>query len=301
VKLYALIRQPAEIVSREARQVPEVPGKYIMPPLVPSLVSAGGFPESAPATVRPGAINGTRFVSVDRFAADPLCGLSRAEVADGYVATTARQIEDAKAALGAAREEHRAALELATQKESKMQIPNRQQGFSVLELLIVVAIIGLLASIPMTRMMCEIRKAKVVAAEASARAAQSDIEAYRVSSGRLPETLAEVYPDGAPSGLIYSLLRPAPLATSGSPWRSPALPPSPTQGVAGGYLLAVGRNLCPGCGVNVDHVRAEGFGPVIRVSMPAAGNPGGGGGGPDAGPVVMCPNEDEPKCPEERP
>jgi len=181
----------------------------------------------------------------------------------------------------------------------------RQRGFSTLELLIVVAIIGLVATIAVPRMMCEVRKAGRVAAEVLALAGRDAIEMFRVEQGRLPASLAEAYhPLDPPPGLDYSLVPPAPPKASGSLRRSPAASSTaPARGAAGGYLLTAGHNLCPGCGVNVDRISirgfAEGFGPVTRVSMPspAAGNPSGGGGGAGgSGPTVICPGD--PKCPE---
>lgn len=124
----------------------------------------------------------------------------------------------------------------------------RTKGFTLLELLVVVLIIGLLTGIVAPRLLGQIQRSEVVAARAQLDALDKALQAFRVDMGR--------YPSDA-EGLAALSVMP----TSGQGrWRGPylksAVPPDPwgtpyqyrAQGSAGRDfdLLSLGRDRAPG-------------------------------------------------------
>lgn len=67
-----------------------------------------------------------------------------------------------------------------------------KRGFSVLELIIVVAILGLLASIAMTGLMSAVAKAKRVRGLSDMRAIEKSISIYWLDNDELPDSLGQL-------------------------------------------------------------------------------------------------------------
>ncbi len=61
---------------------------------------------------------------------------------------------------------------------------NRRQGFTLLELLVVVLIIGLLTGIVAPRFLAHIQRSEVTAAKAQIDALDKALQAYRIDMGR---------------------------------------------------------------------------------------------------------------------
>lgn len=132
----------------------------------------------------------------------------------------------------------------------------RERGFTLLELLVVVLIIGLLAGIVAPRFMAQISRSEVTTARAQMDALAKAINAYRLDMGR--------YPPASPG--LRALLE-----SPGDPrWRGPymegAIPPDP-WGSAYQYrspgeqgrdfeIRSLGRDRAPGgSGDDADLVR----------------------------------------------
>ena len=124
----------------------------------------------------------------------------------------------------------------------------RRYGFTLLELLVVVLIIGLLTGIVAPRLLGQIQRSEVTAARAQLDALDKALQAFRIDMGRYPnnsEGLAVLV--NAPSG-------------SDGRWRGPylkaAVPPDPwgtpyqyrAQGTGGRDfdLMSYGRDKAPG-------------------------------------------------------
>jgi general secretion pathway protein G len=69
-----------------------------------------------------------------------------------------------------------------------MSLMNRQRGFTLLELLVVILIIGLLVSIVAPRLLGQVSKSEVTAARAQLDAIDKAVQAYRMDTGRFPST-----------------------------------------------------------------------------------------------------------------
>jgi general secretion pathway protein G len=94
----------------------------------------------------------------------------------------------------------------------------RQSGFTLLELLVVVAIIGVLAGYVGPRYFSQIGKSEVNAARAQIDAFEKALEQYRLDTGG--------YPD-AQAGLSALLARPNNEPKWAGPYLKKALPPDP--------------------------------------------------------------------------
>ena len=66
------------------------------------------------------------------------------------------------------------------------QARRKQDGFSLLEMLVVLAIMGLLATLVAPRLFSQIDRSKITAAKAQARSIRTSLDAMRLDIGRYP-------------------------------------------------------------------------------------------------------------------
>lgn len=100
------------------------------------------------------------------------------------------------------------------------QLPGRPQaaGFTLLELLVVMVIIGLLAAYVAPRYFSQLGKSEVRSAQAQVAALRSALDTYRLDVGRYPST---------EQGLAALLTRPQGVTRWSGPYLQKALPPDP--------------------------------------------------------------------------
>lgn len=134
--------------------------------------------------------------------------------------------------------------------------PASVHGFTLLELLVVILIIGLLTGIVAPRFLGQINRSEALAAKAQMDAFDKALQAYRIDAGRYPSTA---------QGLAALVKQPA----NEPRWRGPYLqsePPTDPWGSAYQYrapgmnkdfeLLSLGRDRAPGGqGEDADIVR----------------------------------------------
>lgn len=122
----------------------------------------------------------------------------------------------------------------------------RAFGFTLLELLVVVAIIGLLAGYVGPRYFGQIGKAEVKAARAQIDALEKSLDAYRLDIGRYPST---------EQGLGALMVAPSGVGKWSGPYLKKAIPPDPwgrsylykSPGEHGEFdLYSLGRDGAPG-------------------------------------------------------
>jgi general secretion pathway protein G len=94
----------------------------------------------------------------------------------------------------------------------------RSQGFTLLELLVVMVIIGLLAAYVAPRYFAQVGKSEVRSAQAQVAALRSALDTYRLDLGRYPTT---------EQGLNALLVRPQGAARWNGPYLQKAVPPDP--------------------------------------------------------------------------
>ena len=94
-----------------------------------------------------------------------------------------------------------------------MTVPNRIQGFTLLEMLVVLVIIGLIASLVGPRLFSRVDSSKVQVAETQVRMLRGAVETYRLEVGRLP---------GAEDGLSVLVKAPSDPRAKAR-WRGPYL------------------------------------------------------------------------------
>lgn len=93
-----------------------------------------------------------------------------------------------------------------------------QSGFTLLELLVVVAIIGLLAAFVGPRLFGNVSKSEVTAAKAQIEAFSRALESYRLDTGQFPET---------GQGLQALVVKPGELARWNGPYLQKEVPLDP--------------------------------------------------------------------------
>ena len=91
-------------------------------------------------------------------------------------------------------------------------------GFTLLELLVVVVIIGLLASYVAPRFFAQVGKSETKVAQAQIDALEKALHQYRLDNGRYPTT---------EMGLSALLVKPASAAKWAGPYMAKAIPPDP--------------------------------------------------------------------------
>lgn len=120
------------------------------------------------------------------------------------------------------------------------------RGFTLLELLVVMVIIGLLAGYVGPKLFAQIGKSEVKATKAQLDALQKALDQYRIDTGRYPVT---------GQGLAALVQRPADEPRWSGPYLARALPPDPwgrpyqytSPGSHGDYdLLSLGKDGQPG-------------------------------------------------------
>jgi general secretion pathway protein G len=95
---------------------------------------------------------------------------------------------------------------------------NRRHGFTLLELLVVMVIIGLLAAYVAPRYFAQVGKSEVRAAQAQVAALRNALDTYRLDVGQYPST---------EQGLGALLVRPQGSARWNGPYLQKAAPPDP--------------------------------------------------------------------------
>jgi general secretion pathway protein G len=93
-----------------------------------------------------------------------------------------------------------------------------QRGFTLLELLVVILIIGLLTGIVAPRFMSQISRSEVTTARAQMDAFRKAVEAFRIDNGRYPTTA---------EGLDALVVAPADAPRWHGPYLQNAIPPDP--------------------------------------------------------------------------
>ncbi len=127
-----------------------------------------------------------------------------------------------------------------------MRSPSRRRGFTLLELLVVMVIIGLLAGYVGPKFFGQIGKSEVKAARAQVDALQKSLDQYRLDVGRYPST---------EQGLVVLVTKPADEPKWQGPYLAKAVPKDPwgndyqyrAPGEHGEYdLLSLGKDGRPG-------------------------------------------------------
>lgn len=94
----------------------------------------------------------------------------------------------------------------------------RQDGFTLLELLVVLVILGLLAGYVAPRYFSQVGKSEVTTAQAQIGALEKALDQYRIDTGRYPST---------EQGLAALNVKPADEARWGGPYLKKAVPSDP--------------------------------------------------------------------------
>jgi len=141
------------------------------------------------------------------------------------------------------------------------------RGMTLVEMLIVFAVLGTLAAIAVPQYFMALEKARVTRAIGDIRALDRELQVYRLTTGRLPASLAELRPDivTGPWGRPYVYVPLVPLPGGGPPGSGGAGAGPPGSGGGGGGGAGAGKG---GGG---------------RAGAGGAGGAGGGGAGRGGG------------------
>jgi general secretion pathway protein G len=99
-----------------------------------------------------------------------------------------------------------------------IHLKHTSRGFTLLELLVVVAIIGLLASYVAPRYFSQVEKSEIKVARAQIDALEKALDQYRLDTGHYPST---------EQGLNALMTKPASDARWAGPYMKKAVPPDP--------------------------------------------------------------------------
>ncbi len=199
-----------------------------------------------------------------------------------------RYSEQAKSAGTTAIELHRSAVAASRRLSRKL---TRQTGLTLVETLLIVAVIGILAAFTAKPMMCYYQKARYASRLTDLDQARDLIEAHKAELGFFPAELDDVFggPTAAPPHLIYCADDEDGNNGHGNEFCTFFDPDNPSDNnppqsmVGGGYILMTGQNLCPCLGVDFAWVSRGGGVPLLigydgETTIP--GHPGQGPGGP---------------------
>lgn len=112
---------------------------------------------------------------------------------------------------------HKAGLNKKSNMNTQ-RISRRSQGFTLLELLVVMVIIGLLASYVGPKYFAQVGKSEVKAAQAQINALEKALDTYRLDTGHYP---------GTEQGLEALMTQPASEPKWQGPYLKKAVPPDP--------------------------------------------------------------------------
>jgi len=101
-------------------------------------------------------------------------------------------------------------------KEQNKQIQRWDAGFTLIEILLVVVIIGILAAVAVPRLGGRVAQAQVSAAKASIGAIGTAIDLYETDNGKLPESLQNLITKGSEANWNGPYLKKA--ETLKDPW-----------------------------------------------------------------------------------
>lgn len=111
-------------------------------------------------------------------------------------------------------------------KRAMRQMACHHRGFTLMELLVVMAILGLLLAIAAPRYFDSVDNAKEVALRTNLRLMRESIDKYRADTGHYPPALEELA-----TQRYLRVIPPDPVTESASTWVSVAHPDGLTQGV----------------------------------------------------------------------
>lgn len=119
----------------------------------------------------------------------------------------------------------------------------KQRGFTMIELLIVIAILGLLASLVAPEMIGRADSSKVKTAQTQMEMFQTALDTYRLDTGRYPEQLNDLLEDDA-RNWQGPYLPTSTLPTD--PWNNDYVYRTPGEGNQPFYLASLGADGQPG-------------------------------------------------------
>lgn len=134
-----------------------------------------------------------------------------------------------------------------TRRPIPADVRHRAGGFTLLELLVVILIIGLLTGIVGPRFMSQISRSEITAAKAQIDAFEKALETYRIDTGRYPSTT---------QGLQALVARPVDEPrwrgpylkdqVPSDPWGQPYDYRAPGRGAKEFDIISLGRDRAPG-------------------------------------------------------
>ncbi|TDR70752.1 type II secretion system major pseudopilin GspG [Paludibacterium purpuratum] len=138
------------------------------------------------------------------------------------------------------------------------QAGNRQRGFTLIEIMVVIVILGVLGALIVPKVMGRPDEARIVAAKQDINALMQALKLYRLDNGRYPTTAQGL------SALV----------------QKPSLPPEPRNWKPGGYLERLPEDPW---GTPYRYANPGTHGEVDLWSLGADGQPGGEGVNADIG------------------